>query len=108
MGIRNSAWSFLWGEYNRLDPFGVRAAHPVAGVEERDVEHEPDEEHRETGLDVVEEFGAHGAAADEFEQRQQDMPAIEDRQRQQVEHGEVHVEDDTEPQDASPAFFVLQ
>ncbi len=95
-------------ENHRRFAVGAGAAQPVAGVEERDVNHEGDQQHGETALDEVQDARAHRPAADGFNQRERDVSAVEHRQRQQVEQRKIHVEDDAEPQHAPPAVFVLK
>ena len=53
-------------------------------------------------------FRAHGPAAHRFDERQRDVAAVQHRQRQQVEQGEIHIENDAEPQHAPPAVVVLK
>src|SRR5208337_349506 len=83
----------------------ARTAQPVAGVEERDIDHEANEQNHKPGLDTVQNSRTHRTAADGFDEREGDMPAVEHRQREQIDQREIHIEDDAEPQYAPPAVL---
>ena len=50
----------------------------------------------------------HRLAADRFDDREHDVPAVQDRDRQHVQDGEVHVQNDAEPERELPAAFALE
>ena len=99
---------FLRRKDHRHFAVGAGTAPPVAGVEKRDVNHEGDEQRRETVLDVIQNTRMHRTAANPLDQRQRDVSAIQHRQRQHIEQRKIHVEDDAEPQHAPPAVFVVK
>jgi hypothetical protein len=82
---------FLRRENHRHFAVGAGAAQPVASIEERNVNHEADEQDGKPALNGIQNSRAHRTAANGFNQRQHDVPAIEHRQRQQVEQRKIDV-----------------
>src|SRR5271163_4941189 len=70
----------------------------VLHVEEGDEGHVADEGDGAGGLERLEDVHAQGTAADPFEEGEGDVAAVEDRQREEIEHGEVDVDEDGEPE----------
>src|ERR1041384_1309711 len=98
----------FWRKDHRRLAIPRAAANPVADVEESDEEHERNEQHRAGTLEVIEKPRAHAPPANGFDQRQQDVSAVEHWERQHVEQREVYVEDDAEPQHAPPAVVTVE
>src|SRR5262245_5799223 len=80
----------------------------ILHVEERDVEHVTDNQHGAASLNDFEHSHIHRFAPDGFNERQHDVPPIEDRDRQQIQDRQVHVENHAEPKRQLPAAFALE
>src|SRR5215472_14604738 len=97
----------LWlrREYDGFLALFTGATQPVARIEEGDEQHETDKQHGASGLQVLQYFRADRAAANRFNQSQCDMAAVQDRERQQVEHGQIDVDQDAVPENQTPAML---
>src|SRR3954468_10516504 len=76
-GATRPAALFFRGVLGRLElrAFAMTAEdREVLHIEERDVDHEPDDEDSAGGLDDFEHLCIHRPAADRFDERQQDVP----------------------------------
>src|SRR5262245_3350762 len=83
-------WRWLWG--SRL----AFAAQPIANIEETNVSDIADNKNRTASLDNFKHTNVHGLAPDSLYQRENDVAAIEDRNRKHVQNCEIHVQDDAE------------
>src|SRR5438067_13179555 len=104
----NSDWLAFRRKNDRLIMSTTGAAHPIARVIKHDEEHEPDQNHSAGGLQSIEHRRPHGTTPHRLINRQDDMPAVQHRKRQEIEQREVHIEYHTEPQDQTPAVFALK
>ncbi|MFM1944158.1 MAG: hypothetical protein RI897_3140 [Verrucomicrobiota bacterium] len=90
-----------------VDFFGGGAfPREVLYVEDRDVEHISDNEEGAGALEDGESSVVDGFTSGAFDEGEQDMAAVEDGDGQEVEEGEVDIEDDAKPQGLAPAVFV--
>src|SRR5947207_15657387 len=74
----------------------------VLHVEESDVEHVTDDHYGAAGLNNFQHAHVHGFTPHRFDERQDDMPAVEHGNRSHVQNREVYIEDDAEPQRQFP------
>src|SRR2546422_7092637 len=75
-----------------MDPPGLPGPE-VEDVVSEGVEHQADKEKEPDLLGQLAATDAQGLALDRFDREEQEVPAVEDRDRQEVEHAEVDAED---------------
>src|SRR5215510_4364953 len=95
-------WSWIWG--CRL----AFAAQPIANIKETNVSDIADDKDRTASLHNFKHTNVHGLAPDRLYQREDDVAAIEDRNRKHVQNCQIDVQDDTEPKRQLPAALVLE
>src|SRR5271166_1007945 len=87
---------------------GLASPRQILNVIKSDVEHEADEQHSTTGLDHVNHARADGLAPNPFYQGQQDVPAVQNRDGEHIEHSQVNIHEDTKPDCQAPALLAVK
>src|SRR5207253_5537050 len=80
----------------------------ILHVEKADVSNRADDQNRANALHYFEHAHVQRLAPDRFDQSKQNMSAVEHRDRQHVQNGEVHVQNDAEPKRQLPAALAYK
>src|SRR5579862_1191287 len=80
----------------------------VLHVEEGHKEHEPYDDAGANACHDFYDFGRDGLAPDAFDEREDDVAAVEHGDRQEVQHRQVHIREDAEPERHAPAVLALE
>src|SRR5829696_6557811 len=95
----------FWGEPD-LDWFFFGALpRQVLHVVKCDIDHEADQQHSATGLNRADDSNADGLAPNTLNDGEHDMAAVQHRDRQHVENGQIYVHQNAEPEREPPTLL---
>src|SRR5437773_8137318 len=80
----------------------------ILNVVEGHVQHVADDEHGAGVLDDGKRADADRFAPDRLNQRQENVAAVQDRDREEVEQRQIDIQDHAEPDRLAPAMFALK
>src|ERR1700733_1555759 len=88
--------------------FVIGIPRQILCIVKRDVEHEPDQEESAPALDDLKNPEIDRSTADSFDQSQYDMPTVQHRDWQKVDHGKVYIEDHAKPERQLPPKIAIE
>ncbi len=107
-GLQGEGAAFSAGGDSFREDFWSLLAKQIANIEEADVEHVADDERGAGGLHPLQDPHVYRLSPDTFNDGQDDVSAIQHRNRQHIEDRQVDVEDDAKPKRELPAVLALE